>query len=111
MVPRLVPCDLSRVRLAAPERFVLSKIDGRRSIDDIARAVSIDAGGVKRVVDRLVALGAVSFSARATSSVPPFSRTRLSAPPPPDSTPTLPVAEVRIPEEAKIDATETPTVR
>jgi hypothetical protein len=44
------------------ERFVLSRVDGRRSVSDIAGLVTLSPPEVLRVVMRLHVLGAITFA-------------------------------------------------
>lgn len=54
--------DATRLPLDAREAFVFSQIDGRLGIEEIADLLNQDPSDVLRVVERLVALGAVVWS-------------------------------------------------
>ena len=60
-------CVPSRTRSSLPlpplEQFVLTRVDGKRSVTDIAGLVTLSPREVLHVVMRLHALGAVTLSA------------------------------------------------
>ena len=54
------PCDLKRLPLGALEAFVLSQVDGRMTIEEIAEIAGLDVTTALDLVRRLEQLGAVS---------------------------------------------------
>jgi curved DNA-binding protein CbpA len=69
IVPSLVPCDQKTLPLGRVEAFVLSQIDGRSSVDELASLAALSVGEVARIVLLLHELGAVQVPGR--RSAPP----------------------------------------
>ncbi|HSO41215.1 MAG TPA: DnaJ domain-containing protein [Labilithrix sp.] len=53
-------CDLKRLPLGALEAFVLSQVDGRLTLEEVAEVAGLDFSQAARLARRLVELGAVS---------------------------------------------------
>lgn len=65
--------DLNRVSLSVEDMFVVSRIDGRATVDEIALLIGKDPKQTATIIDRLKQLGVVNFSgasAPAPSPVP-----------------------------------------
>src|SRR5512140_1988165 len=54
-----VDCDLRQLPLGAVEAFVLSQIDGRMMLDEIAAIAGLEFAETSRIAERLMELGAV----------------------------------------------------
>jgi tetratricopeptide (TPR) repeat protein len=80
-VPSRLPCDLKTLPLRTVDAFVLSQIDGRTSIDELASLVALPLGEAGRIVLRLHELGAIELPGR------PRPRPPEKAPPPPPRRP------------------------
>lgn len=68
------------VSLTPEEGFVLSRIDGRLSLQDLVDLTGIEAGRVEQIVSKLVVTGAVEIDADEPRPPPP-SRRAVPAPP------------------------------
>lgn len=68
-IPRLVGVDVRALPLTPMEGFVLSRVDGTASVEDLADLTSLDVADVQRTIEKLVALGAVEW-ADGTISLP-----------------------------------------
>ncbi len=73
--------DLTRVSLSVDDMFLVSRIDGRSSVADLAVLIGKKADETQKILERLVELGLVSLG---RGSVPPPRRSR--PPPKPEST-------------------------
>lgn len=77
-LPRLVPgTDLRGLPISPAEAFVVSRIDGSTSISELAEETGKSPEEVQELLERLVALGAVSLDE------PPRSQERRHSPPGP----------------------------
>ena len=56
----LVPCDLKRLPLGAVEAFLLSHVDGRSTLEELAEVAGLDLAEATRMARRLMDLGAVA---------------------------------------------------
>src|SRR5947209_393719 len=56
---RPVACDLRQLPLGAVEAFVLSQVDGRMMLDEIAVIAGLEFAETSRIAERLLELGAV----------------------------------------------------
>ncbi len=60
--PRVVPSmDIRALPIGPEEAFVLSRIDGISSEEDIASATGFDGQSIQRIINRLSELGAIEF--------------------------------------------------
>lgn len=75
-IPKLIRgIDVFSLPLSTKEGFVLSRIDGVSSVEDISMMVGVKVNDLLGMLDRLADLGAVQLSWRAAAAPPP--------PPPP----------------------------
>ena len=58
---RLAPCDLKRLPIGATEAYLLSRLDGPSTLEDLSDAVALPLAETRRVVQHLAQLGAVSI--------------------------------------------------
>jgi tetratricopeptide (TPR) repeat protein len=77
-------CDLKRLPLGALEAFVLSQVDGRMTLEEIAAIAGLDFGTARALAERLERLGAL-FAAdpknrrrSTTSKAPPRAKSQAS---------------------------------
>lgn len=103
-VPTPVPgVDVLSLPLSSMEGFILSRVDGAATVEDIAMMVSVSVDRLLPVLDRLADLGAVELAWKAVSAAP--SERPSSAPAASD--PTDPVAYYdNPPEPPQFDAKE-----
>ncbi len=69
-VPRKIPCDVTKLSIGRVDAFLLSQIDGRSSVDDLASLVGLPIDDACAAVARLHRLGAIRLpggAVRATS--------------------------------------------
>ena len=87
-VPRLLR---SRdARLDPLEKFVLTKIDGRRTISDLAVLVGVDVARLVAVTDKLARLRMIAFDEKTSAQPSPVIIEAHTTPDRPSSRPTSP---------------------
>jgi hypothetical protein len=94
-IPKPVGCDVMKLSLDRRQAYVLSLVDGRSSVDDLATLAGLTFEDARAAVLALAALGAVQLP----DATP---RRRTKAPPPRRSTRSIPRA--RRPSQAKLEA-------
>ncbi len=73
--PRLVRgVDIRSLPIGPEEAFVLSRVDGMTSQEDIASATGFDSDAIARIMRRLIELGAIEFETIESVRVAPNSR-------------------------------------
>jgi DnaJ domain len=63
-----VECDLKQLPLGAVEAFVLSEIDGRMTLEEVATIAGLEFAETAQIVERLVELGAVEVAGETRAS-------------------------------------------
>jgi tetratricopeptide (TPR) repeat protein len=63
-VPRPVRCDLTKLAIDSADAFVLSQVDGRLTVDDLAAVCGLSIDRVQRTLLRLREVGAVELGDR-----------------------------------------------
>jgi curved DNA-binding protein CbpA len=72
--------DLRSLPLTPEDAFVLSRVDGSASEDDIALATGLDPGVVKQALEKLAGLGALRYGTETPKvATPPLSPPRTSS--------------------------------
>jgi hypothetical protein len=77
---RASECDLRRLPLSALEAFVLSQVDGRATLEEIADVAGLEVEAATRLAERLVELGAAELDGRGRKTKSP-PRRKTKAPP------------------------------
>ncbi len=77
---RASECDLRRLPLSALEAFVLSQVDGRATLEEIADVAGLEVEVATRLAERLVELGAAELDGRGRKTKSP-PRRKTKAPP------------------------------
>lgn len=91
-------CDLRGLPLGALEAFVLSQVDGRLTLDEIAAIVGLELAAARRLAERLVELGCVRRPDVEARGERTPARSRTKAPPRGD-----PRAEVESVRPSRLD--------
>ncbi|MBX3258440.1 MAG: hypothetical protein KF782_01900 [Labilithrix sp.] len=59
--PRILGARVAGLRLTPEERFLMTRIDGERSVSDLAEVTGLEAGRVEQIVSKLAFEGAVDL--------------------------------------------------
>ena len=99
--------DITRLPLTAEDAMVVTRIDGRTRVEELAKLIGKKPADVERIVQKLVGLGAVVMKA------PPPQRSSLGAPPartpPPEFGSPLPSSASKFGSIKRPEPSPTPT--